>query len=307
MNAAISPYVNEPMIIGYYLHNEPKFYELINEIIKLDGNWPVKQRLVKWLEEKYKNIDEINKAWDIQAKSFDDLLSPFELKNKIAKNDLQNFRVFYMETYFKFMQDTFRKYDSNHLILGYRFRWKDSRDTILNKAIAPYVDVISDNYYGTGEFDSEFLKRSYEVSQKPRILSEWSYDADDCGLPAYIRHVDTQLTRGKAYRQYQEQAASLPFIVGTQWWCMMDHQRWTLNTGFVNVADRPYKLFLEWVREANLNIEKIMFENKTPFSTPQFKAELRDIKRDFGINNWRLMQFGEDKGKIETKAGEENL
>jgi hypothetical protein len=47
MNAAISPYVNEPMIVGYYLHNEPKFYELVNEIIKLDGSWPVKQRLVK--------------------------------------------------------------------------------------------------------------------------------------------------------------------------------------------------------------------------------------------------------------------
>lgn len=305
ISKAVSPYVNEPMIIGYYFHNEPKFYELTNEIIKLNGDWPVKQRLVKWLEEKYKDINSISKAWDMQAKSFDDLLLPLELKSKTAVNDMQKFRIFYMETYFKFMHDTFHKYDSNHLILGYRFRWKDSRDDNVNKAVAPYVDVISDNYYGTGEFDSDFLKRAYKVSQKPRILSEWSYDADDCGLPGYIRHVDTQLTRAKAYRQYQEQAASLPFIVGTQWWCMLDHERWTLNTGLVNVADRPYKLFLKWVREANLNIEKIMFENKTPFSTPKFKAAFRYGRKDFGTNNWRLIQVGQNKETVDVKGGEE--
>jgi hypothetical protein len=81
------------------------------------------------------------------------MLLPFELKNKTAKNDMQQFRAFYMETYFKFMHDTFRKYDSNHAIIGYRFRWIDSRDDTFNKLVAPYVDVISDNYYGTGEFD----------------------------------------------------------------------------------------------------------------------------------------------------------
>jgi hypothetical protein len=112
--------------------------------------------------------------------------------------------------------------------------------------------------------------------------------------------------RAKAYRQYQEQAASLPFIVGTQWWCMMDHQQWTLNCGLVNIADRPYKLFLEWVREANLNTEKIMFENKAPFSTPVFKAELKRGRKDFGKDNWRLFPVGEVEENVKVNGGEED-
>jgi hypothetical protein len=136
------------------------------------------------------------------------------------------------------------------------------------------MDVLSINYYCYA-FDKDSLVRAHQLSGKPYILSEWCYDTREQGLMRPLRNVENQTQRGQAYRNYVEQAASLPFVVGIQWWCMLDHQNMNVNTGLVNVADRPYTDFLNEVVKTNNDIYSVVTNSRPPyeFNHPLFNQK----------------------------------
>jgi hypothetical protein len=156
---------------------------------------------------------------------------------------------------------------------------RDSRTDIVNEIAGQYMDVLSINYY-CFNFEKDFLINAHKKSGKPFILSEWSYDTQEQGLMVSLRNVENQTQRGKAYRNYVEQAASLPFIVGVQWWCMLDHQSMKVNTGLVNVADRPYNDFLNEVVKTNHKIYSLVLGERTPFEFKE-QALFSEAKKNF--------------------------
>lgn len=88
--------------------------------------------------------------------------------------------------------------------------------------------------------------------------------------------------RGLAYRNYVEQSAALGFVVGIEWFTLIDQAvtgRWFQgfdgergNTGVIAVTDRPWKVALGEMMKTNYDIYKVWFGERPPFkwNDPRF-------------------------------------
>ena len=148
-----------------------------------------------------------------------------------------------------------------------------------------HVDVVSYNYYTYG-VDTAALRRYHAwTGGKPMMLSEFFWaSSKDSGLVGG-REVDSQQERGLAYRNYVEQAASLGFIVGIEWFTLVDQAatgRWfsryngeSYNTGLLSVADRPWRSMLAEMMKTNHGIYEVLLGRRAPFSwdDPRFQEK----------------------------------
>ena len=275
---------DDPLLIGYFLANEPLYEDIPKVVPGLKGSvHACKRALVQLLGEKYKTIDAFNTAWGTAAKSFDELIdTPLSVKSKAAFQDVHEFTGLFFETYFKLLADTFHKYDSHHMLIGNRLQPGTINNEQLCRIAGKYLDIMSYNYY-TNAVDKDFLNRIYQwTGGRPMILSEFYWAAPkESGLVGG-NEVNTQRERGLAYRNYVDQSASLPYIVGIEWFTLVDQAstgRWfskfsgeRANTGLFSVTDRPYKSMLEEMMKANYGVYEVWLEGKTPyaFDDPKF-------------------------------------
>lgn len=280
----VAAQANNPLIIGYFLDNEQAFEDIPRVIPTLKANQPAKVKLVQMLKNKYPTIEEFNTAWGMKVTGFDELLDMgLPVTTKEAASDMQNFTGQFLEAYYKLIADTFHKYDANHLLIGNRWQPGTANNEQLCRIAGKYLDVISVNYY-TYAVDKEFLTRIYHwTADKPMMLSEFYWASpSDTGLPGG-NEVASQQERGLAYRNYVEQAAATGFVVGIEWFTLIDQARsgrWfeklsgeKANSGIFNVADRPYKIFLAECMKTNYDIFNVIFGKRQPFSydNPKFQ------------------------------------
>jgi len=276
--------VNDPLLIGYFIVNEPRYDQLPGAIPALTGKHACRREFTKFLAGKYKDVGAFNTAWSAQAKSFDELNDVgLAVKTDAAKADVNAFVGVFLDTYFSFVERTFRKYDTNHLLLGARLQPVTIDNEQLCRIMGKYIDVMSYNYYTYG-VDKAALQRFYEwTGKRPMMLSEfyWASPADS-GLVGG-RDVGSQKERGLAYRNYVEQCSSLGFIVGVEWFTLADQAttgRWfskysgeSANTGLMSVVDRPWKPMLEEMMKTNYGIYDLLLGRREPFQwdNPRFK------------------------------------
>ena len=278
MAKQVGPQANNPLILGYFLTNEPSIEEIPKAVPGLKGSkYAAKRRLVQMLKEKYPTIDAFNTAWDIKAGSFDELNDlPLGVLTKTASQDMQTYYALFLEQRYGMIEKYFRKHDPNHLLIGDRWMPGTANSEPLVRIAGKHLDVLSVNYYAYG-VDKSFLARIHEWSGgKPMILSEFYYAARDQGLSGGTVQVASQEERGLAYRNYVEQAASTGFVVGIQWFEANDQATTGRffegdhgeagNTGLVNVADRPYKKFLDHAIKTNWDIYSVIFGKRPPFA-----------------------------------------
>ena len=282
----IADQANDPLIIGYFLVNEPLYEDLPRVIPSLSSRFACKRRLAQMLEEKYKAVAEFNRVWETTFNSFADVAaSGLPVKTRAAAADIQAFTGLFLETYFQLVADTFHKYDKNHLLIGNRLQAGTINNEQLCRISGKYLDVISFNYY-TYSVDKEFLNRIHKwTGDRPMILSEFYYSSPkDSGLPGGVKDVSSQLERGLAYRNYVEQAASLSYIVGIEWFTLIDQSltgRYfdkfngeNANTGLIAVTDRPWKITLAEMMKSNYDIYKVVSGERAPFAfdDPRFTS-----------------------------------
>jgi len=279
----VTPYRNDPELIGFFLDNEMQYY-LIKTVIpqKKASEVAAKKALVDMLKEKYgNNISSFNAAWESNYSSFEELYeSEMNVSTDAASKDMEDFIKIWVEKYYEMATRIFRKFDKNHLLLGDRWLVTCINDPtirdILAEAAGKYMDVISINYY-TYDLNLDLLKQIHEKSGgKPIILSEFHYGEPTQGLTHAVKMVDNEEEKGLAYRNYVEKAAATGFVVGTHWFQYLDQAatgRWfqgytgeAFACGLVNVADRPYKEMLKHVMETNYNIYEILLGEKEPFA-----------------------------------------
>jgi hypothetical protein len=89
------------------------------------------------------------------------------------------------------------------------------------------------------------------------------------------REVKSQRERGLAYRNYVEQSAALGFVIGIEWFTLIDQAttgRWfsqyngeSYNTGLISVADRPWKDMLAEMMKTNHTIYDLLLGKRSPF------------------------------------------
>lgn len=269
----------DPLLIGWYLVNEPLYEDIPRVVPGYKENVACKRRLVKMLEEKYKAIDAFNSSWGTALASFDEAAKQgLPVKTKAASADMEAFKELFLEEYFKFTSETARKYDPNHMLMGCRFQ----SGTINNEAVcrigSKYMDVWSFNYYTYG-LDEQFLAKIQKwVGDKPMILSEFHWNSSsDSGVLGGAKDVSSQQERGLAYRHYVEQAACLPYIVGVEWYTLIDGAvaGFNANCGLFNVVDRPWKKMIDEMVKTNYEIYNIAAGQKERFvhNDPKFSGK----------------------------------
>ncbi len=269
-----------PLIIGYFLENEQQFSDIPKLVPAIRGNVPAKLALVKMLEAKYKTSSAFSAAWGVPIASFDELSGiSLMASNPASAKDLNEYQELFIEEYFKVICESFRKADKNHMLVGTRLLPSAANNEAVNRISGKHMDILSVNYY-TDAFDASFLERLNRQSGLPILLSEWSYGTDEQGLAGGVRNVKSQTERGNAYRNYVEQGAALPFVVGIQWFSAVDQAltgRWfqkyngeNMNIGIFNVADRPYKDFAAEASKGNYGVYGVKLGEKAPFACAEF-------------------------------------
>jgi len=292
----IAPNAGNPNILGYYIENEVKYENVPKLVPAQKSDSPSKLRLVQLLSEKYQgDINTFNAAWAAKApfKSFDELKDgTLFVTTEAAVADMKAFMELFLEAHYAMVARIFRKYDSNHLLLGSRWQPGTSNNEMLVRIASKYTDIISVNYY-TSAIEEAFLKRIHDWSGgKPMLMSEWNYCSNDQGL---VGSGDSQKTRGLAYRNYVETTAALPFVIGEQWFTYPDQPftgRWFEgfngeggNTGLINVADRPYFDFVNECKKTNDDIYKIVLGERPPFhfNDPRFSPRQAGIQKTVSV------------------------
>lgn len=276
----------DPLLIGWFIVNEPRYDELPRVIPSLDATHACKRRFGAFLEEKYGDIAKFNAAWKASDASFDEVVAKAQaVSTEAAKSDVKAFVGEFLETYFAQIEDVVRKHDPNHLLLGSRLQPITIEDETLCRIMGEHLDVISYNYYTYG-VDAAALRRYHEwCGGKPMMLSEFFWSSpSDSGLVGG-RSVSSQQERGLAYRNYVEQSAALGFVVGIEWFTLVDQAatgRWfskyngeSYNTGLISVADRPWYPMLDEMMKTNHGIYDLLLGRKEPFAwgDPRFAVK----------------------------------
>lgn len=274
---------NDPLLIGYFIINEPRYDELPKVLPSLTGQHACKRRLIQFLSDKYKDIAAYNTAWNASAAGFDALNDTgLAVTTDAAKADIHAFTGLFLEAQFELVSTHFRKHDKNHLLLGNRLQPITIDNEQLCRIAAKYIDVMSYNYY-TYDIDPTLLKKVHGwTGGKPMLLSEFFWSSPrDSGLTGG-REVLSQEERGLMYRNYVEQAASLGFVVGVQWFTLIDQAttgRWfskyngeCANTGLFSVTDRPWKPLVEAMATTNHGIYDVLLGKRPPYAWEHAKA-----------------------------------
>jgi hypothetical protein len=247
---------DDPLVIGYFVGNEPAFDGRESEVVDMILAGP--------------------KA-PIQDK----------LKEYLAKGDTPKRRVdFVMNSFEKYLDmaiAAMKKYDPNHINLGIRFGGETS-DALLRTGRK--FDVCSINIY---EYEPMAqLDRTYRIAGRPILIGEFHIGVPANGLGAGLVQARDQIERGKAYRYYVEQAASVGCFLGAHWFAWgdepvlgrMDGENY--NIGFIDCNDRPYKELVEAAKATNKRLLDVHSGKIVPFIQ-------RPLASDFGtpISPWK--------------------
>lgn len=284
MAKTLPPRIHDSLIIGYFIVNEPIYENIPHMVPALDGKYACKRRFVQWLADKYQTIAAYNTAWESDAANFDDLKDRMlNVKSDAAKKDVQDFTGVFLEEYFRLIAESFHRHDPNHLLIGCRLQPGTINNEQLCRIAGKYLDVMSFNYYTRG-VDKAFLRRIYDwTGGRPMMMSEFYWGASKESGLAGGSEVATQQERGLAYRNYVEQCASLGFVIGIEWFTLIDQSvtgRWfqgydgeRANTGILAVTDRPWRPMLDEMIKTNYGIYQVLLGKQEPFvfNDPRFK------------------------------------
>lgn len=283
----LSSAAKDPLLIGYFLANEPLWEEIPGAVAALDSSHACKQRLASFLEQKYRSVEAFNRAWGTSLGSFAQVAERgLPVKSDAAKADMQAFTGVFLDAYFRLVTETFHKYDKNHLLIGNRFQPGTINNETVCRLSGQYMDVVSFNYY-TYSFDPQLLGRIRGwIGDRPMFFSEFYFSSPpDSGLIGGGQDLSSQRERGLAYRHYVEHAAALGYVVGIEWFTLVDqattgrffekYNEEAANTGLISVADRPWKPMLEEMLKSNYDIYQVFFGERPAFefNHPRFAAK----------------------------------
>jgi hypothetical protein len=260
----LRPYRNDPLLIGYFLRNEPHWAMGDNnpafEMFRVRESSFTKNKFVRWIMDRYPHIDSLNNAWNTSFSFFTDL---FDLRlktypSKTARRDFRDFSALMVREYLEVVSSETRKQAPHHLNLGMRYAYISS--DLLYEA-SDLFDVFSVNgYHFPGPPDTEEI---YERTGKPVLIGEFHFGALDRGLPSTgLIGVKNQRHRGKAYRYYAEQGFSRPEIIGIHYFQWMDQPVFgrfdgeNYNIGFNDILYQSY----ERLYDASQKVSERMYE-----------------------------------------------
>jgi hypothetical protein len=286
---------DNPWYLGYYIDNELAWWGRSNRTLPVGlfnltmGKEPThtaKIALRDFLKKESDNdIAKFNAFWGTSLNSFDEILNlkklPESTKEQIAAKD--RFLGLIAEIYFSTTSRAIRKADPNHLILGCRFAdINGAGSPSVWRALGKYCDAVSINFYPSAQLDEncvypgvdfkgetmdEAFQRLYSYTNKPMLVTEWSFPALDSGLPCTWgagQRFNTQTERTRATNLFARTMLSEKSVVGYDYFMWCDEPALGLtpqflensNYGLVNEKGEAYKEITEMFTELHKHPEK---------------------------------------------------
>lgn len=274
--------INDNYLIGYFVDNElpwgddqaefnnyKDYYALPINALAIDFRQsPAKREFIYMLYQKYGgNIAHLNAAWGTSIPSWKVLKKSYsdfpKTPNAALKADLSAFLRKFADQYFSTVKKELKAHDPNHLYFGCRFSQHDGPNEVA-ASCASYADAVSFNRYDYHV--SDHLKQQLNsVTNKPVILSEFQFGSRDRG-PTWpgLADAGSEANRGSLYSQYVNELASLPNVIGCDYYQYIDDptsgERYDYangHMGFVSITDAPFSDFAASVRQTNMKAAAI--------------------------------------------------
>lgn len=282
--SAAAPCAADPWCIGVFTDNELGLNQSLAAVLPyldayllLPAGAPGKVAAQAFLAARYGgDVAAFNAVWGTTLASFDDVqvlsaLTPAPAvppaRPTGSPAQIADRRAFDAHVAARFHQVThaaLRALSPDLLILGSRLLILSTRPEVV-AAIAPYVDLLTVNYY---EIDASILTlapdypedygipfaRMFDdldamqrIAGTPILIGEFSYRAADAGLPntlpPFFPTLPTQVERAQALGTYLRRVLARPYLVGAHWFQYMDQPATgrfdgeNQNFGLVNIAD----------------------------------------------------------------------
>lgn len=294
--ALAAPCAADPWCIGVFSDNEMGFgpgiaqnIPTLDAYLLMSAGAPGKVAVQDFFASRYADVAAFNAAWGQSLSQFDDLqglttlTANFRTDPPARQADRQAFQNQTATRYFQTVHDALRAVGPDLLILGARFL-AYSTSAGVAQAAAPWVDVLSVNYYElsppffmlaqstAAEFGYLVPTRFFDdidamarVTGKPLLISEWTYRAADSGLPntwlPFFPTLATQADRADAYSAYARRALARPYLLGIHWFKYTDFPAAgrtngeNSNQGITDINDDLWTALTDRMRLVNQGIE----------------------------------------------------
>ncbi|MBR3223569.1 MAG: hypothetical protein IKF72_15220 [Kiritimatiellae bacterium] len=190
------------------------------------------------------------------------IVSPSDATEDVARE----FVRLVARRYFENATRAIREADPNHLVLGCRFAGMRTSDRVVWEECGRYCDVVSANTYPLVDLDrgvalngldakarqvAEEIAERAEWTDKPIIITEWSFVALDSGLPCMHgagERFFTQRERAAATSIFAKTLYALPGCAGYVYYMWSDQPKVgkrgekseNCNYGLVDANDNPW-------------------------------------------------------------------
>ncbi len=271
----------DPFMIGYFLRNEPGWafvdnLVLADEVLYNPHPTACKERLIAFLQERYRTAEELNRAWGTDFAGFEELRSPqkdISKRSEASARDMREFSRRMLRAYVEIPVRACREVDPNHMILGMRWAWISNPDLVEGWE---NFDVFSINCYA--QDPTAAIQNVVNLGvDLPVMIGEFHFGALDAGPTATgLEGVRNQRNRGLAYRYYCERAAAHPNGVGAHYFQCYDQfvlgrfDGENYNIGLFDICSRPYQEMLEAALKCSEGIYRVADGQQAP---TQEKAE----------------------------------
>lgn len=280
----------DPWCIGVFTDNELGWgpgvaltLPIFDAYFRLPAGAPGKVALQSYLESRYGgDVAGFNADFGTSLASFADvqamttLAADWNTDGPARQAARRDFTGVVATRYFQVAHDALRAVEPQMLILGARFLSYSTPPQVV-QAAAPFVDVMSTNYYEllpdffavaqTIAANAGFITAPrmfddvdtiYALAGKPILISEFGYRSAESDLPntfpPFYPTTPTQADRADAFARYFRRALQRPWVVGTHWFKHADqpiegrNDGEDNNWGIVDLHDDPYVALGERMR-----------------------------------------------------------
>jgi len=240
---------NDRLLVGYFTDDGRVWgasaEALFACFLRLGDSAPGRVALLKFLEDRYLQIEQLNETWGAEYGSFAEIGRVPQVGAAIPRADPDDFQRLVAEQYFTLAQSAVRSVDRTHLLLGPRFSGLPPAPVL--QAMRGHVNVVS---LASREDlpPAAALREAYRLTQCPILLSEFGGGLGQA--KGREGGAETQKERGQRYARYLHEALALPMVIGCHWQAYADPAEGA-ELGLVNLDDEPYQEFVASVTAAN--------------------------------------------------------
>jgi len=295
-------------VLGYYADNELGWWNatLIRMTLEMPSTSEQRRRVVSFLRRHYSDTwERLLRDFDPEgAHSFEEFAQHGTLFLRPGANGARVYRrilAMLADRYYSVTTKAIRKYTGNALVLGDRYQSFYYPEVA--RAARRYVDVVSTNlnaHWIDGSFSRYYLRTLHEITGKPVQIGEFYMCAEqnrsgDPNTSAGFPVVATQAERAAGFVRTLTQAASLPYVVGADWFQYYDeppHGRGDgedYNMGLVDINDVPYEEITTAAKM--LDVQALHSAAKAPAASghcvPYMRSDpLESFTHQHAMNGW---------------------